>query len=108
MIVTACIRAQHAAESVRHPSPFQIDGNFGYTAGVCEMLLQSHPGEIHFFPPCRKPGPPAASRIAARGNFTVDIQWKDGQVTNYRITSPDPRGVKIRVNGQVKTVQAEK
>jgi phospholipase/lecithinase/hemolysin len=40
----------------------------------------------------------------ARGNFTVDIEWKDGKVVNYRITSPEPLEVKVRVNGEVKTV----
>lgn len=42
--------------------------------------------------------------LRARGNFTVDIEWKDGKVTNYRIASGEPREVKVRVNGEVKTV----
>jgi alpha-L-fucosidase 2 len=43
----------------------------------------------------------------ARGNFTVDIEWKDGKVVNYRITSPEPHEVKVRVNGQLKTMNSE-
>jgi alpha-L-fucosidase 2 len=45
--------------------------------------------------------------LRARGNLTVDIAWKDGKVTSYRIASPTPREVKVRVNGEVKTVRAE-
>jgi alpha-L-fucosidase 2 len=108
-IVTEWIRGSVLPNLFDTCAPFQIDGNFGYTAGVCEMLLQSHAGEIQLLPALPKAWSTGSVKgLRARGNFTVDIQWKDGQVTNYRITSPDPRGVKIRVNGQVKTVQAEK
>jgi alpha-L-fucosidase 2 len=46
--------------------------------------------------------------LRARGNFTVDIEWRDGRVTNYRIASPEPREVPVRVNGELRTVRAEK
>ena len=46
--------------------------------------------------------------LRARGNFTVDIEWKDGKVTNYRIAAKEARPVKVRVNGEVKTVTSEK
>ena len=88
--------------------PFQIDGNFGYTAGVCEMLLQSQGGEIHLLPALPKAWPTGSVRgLRARGNLTVDIDWKDGKATRYRITSPQSRAVRVRVNGETKTIQAE-
>jgi alpha-L-fucosidase 2 len=46
--------------------------------------------------------------LRARGGFTVEIEWKDGKITNYRIASPEPRKIKVRVNGQVKTLWSEK
>ncbi|MCF7975831.1 MAG: glycoside hydrolase N-terminal domain-containing protein [Phycisphaerae bacterium] len=90
-----------------HP-PFQIDGNFGYTAGVCEMLLQSHTGDIHLLPALPAAWPAGSVRgLRARGGFTVDIDWQDGKVTAYRIASATPRNVKVLVNGRTRTVKAE-
>jgi alpha-L-fucosidase 2 len=91
-----------------HP-PFQIDGNFGACAGIAEMLLQSHLGEIHLLPALPRDWPDGSVQgLRARGNFTVDIAWHGGRVTGFRIASSNPREVKVRVNGEVKTVTAEK
>lgn len=90
--------------------PFQIDGNFGATAGIAEMLIQSHAGYIELLPaiPDVWKASGEVKGLRARGNFTIDMQWKDGRVTNYRVTSAIPRRVKIKVNGKLKEIMAEK
>jgi len=90
-----------------HP-PMQMDGNFGITAGVCEMLVQSHEGEIALLPALPAAWPAGSVKgLRARGGFTVDLAWRDGKVTSYRIAAATPSAVKVRVNGEVKTVTAE-
>jgi alpha-L-fucosidase 2 len=88
--------------------PFQIDGNFGTTAGIGEMLIQSHAGYIDLLPaiPDNWKVSGEVKGLKARGNFTVDFKWKNGKITDYIIRSPVPRKVKIRVNGMLKEVIA--
>ncbi|MDT3405383.1 glycoside hydrolase family 95 protein [Mucilaginibacter terrae] len=86
--------------------PFQIDGNFGAAAGIAEMLIQSHAGFIELLPaiPDQWKTSGSVSGIKGRGNVTLSFTWKNGKVTAYKVTAPDARRVKIKVNGVLKQV----
>jgi alpha-L-fucosidase 2 len=68
-----------------HP-PFQIDGNFGYVSGITEMLLQSRDGRIYLLPALPDSWKDGSIKgLKAKGNITVDIEWQDGKVSDYRL-----------------------
>lgn len=92
-----------------HP-PFQIDGNFGATAGITEMLLQSHIRENGVYLIDILPALPSAWKngsvtgLRARGGFQVDLAWRDGQLTKAIISSKNGGKARLRANGKIENI----
>jgi hypothetical protein len=89
-----------------HP-PFQLDGNFGISAAMAEMLLQSHAGEIQLLPaiPQSWSAKGSFSGLCARGGYVVDCSWVNGKVTDFKIYAPRVGKVKVSINGGIKEVE---
>ena len=92
---------------LNHSRVFQIDANFGLTAGIAEMLLQSHLVQedgtriIHLLPTLPNEWPTGSiTGLKARGGFEVDITWSEGQVVQYKVSSPQGGKCLILANGK--------
>ena len=88
-----------------HP-PFQIDGNFGGTAGICEMLMQSDGETIDLLPALPQEWPTGEIKgIKARGNYEINLAWKNHQVGKAIIKSKNAGMVTVKYNGKQTTLQ---
>ncbi|HYF70750.1 MAG TPA: glycoside hydrolase family 95 protein [Ohtaekwangia sp.] len=91
-----------------HP-PFQIDGNFGATAGITEMLIQSHANEIHILPALPKPWDEGyVHGVCARGGFKLDITWNDSKLVNLLVRSKVGNPCTLRYGDKVINLNTEK
>ncbi len=91
-----------------HP-PFQIDGNFGLTAGICEMLLQSHLGYIHILPALPDSWSDGEiSGLMARGNFEVSVKWKNRRLIEGTVTSNLGGECALKHDGKIILIEDEK
>ena len=89
-------------------NPFQIDGNFGILAGICEMLLQSHNGIIEILPAIPnvwRQG--SVCGLRARGGYTVDICWEGNTATSVKIKADRAGECVVRINGENRHLRAE-
>lgn len=92
-----------------HP-PFQIDGNFGGVAGICEMLVQSQAGEIELLPALPKSWANGSVKgLRARGGYEVEVVWRDGKLASATVRNVSGDGMcKVRLGQKLTEVQVKR
>ena len=95
--------ASHAGSVLRQGTGAQVDGPFGFTAGVSESLIQSHAGEISLLPalPSGWAAAGEVSGLRARGGYTVNMKWEKGRLISAEISNPIGGTCNVRYNGNV-------
>jgi alpha-L-fucosidase 2 len=90
-----------------HP-PFQIDGNFGLTSGIVEMLMQNHEGDIHLLPALPTAWPAGNIQgLRARGGFIVDVTWEQGTLTRAVVEATRSGMARVRYRGETREYPME-
>ena len=91
-----------------HP-PFQIDGNFGFTAGICELLVQSHTEIIELLPALPQEWASGSIKgLKARGGYTLDFCWQAHKVVQVTVYSIKHATCTLKINGEIYTLKCEK